>query len=113
MKKILLILIITILSIPFTYTYSYNLTNIDEKIIENITDKIEKIDISYKNKLVIKIKDLIKSDKYTSRINTILNQIVINISDELVIKEVAVNNLNLNIVKNNWLDWNNEVRKEL
>jgi hypothetical protein len=111
MKKILLILIITILSIPFTY--SYNLTNIDEKIIENITDKIEKKDISYKNKVIVKIKDLIKSDKYSSRINTILNQIVINISDELVIKEVTVNNLNLNIVKNNWLYWNNEVRKEL
>jgi hypothetical protein len=111
MKKILLILIITIISIPFTY--SYNLTNIDEKIIENITNKIEKKDVSYKNKVVIKINDLIKSDKYSSRINTILNQIIINISDELVVKEADVNNINLDIVRNNWLDWNNEVRKEL
>lgn len=129
MKKIFILLLIYIFS--FNIGLAYNLTQNDIDISDTISEKILVQDDSYKDIFFTKIQEIIESWDYSERVNAILENIQVSIvlsqapetieqteensSNETSTKIIHTENgdINFHTVKNNWLDWNNEVRSDL
>lgn len=137
MKKILIILIF-IFHFNTTLSYSnYSLTSNDTRIIDSFVSKIN-INIinkwdDYKTTISNKLLQIIQSDKYNSRIVSILEEVhtQINYIEEIQLKDennprieridnkvlnnntYKLENIDISIIKNNWLFWNDEVRNNL
>lgn len=123
MKKMMII--ICILFINLQISYSYELTEVDKNIIEKINTKLENKTTIYKNNLSNKLLELIKNWNYSERIKLIINEVVENISqintdnpninknEDEVESTINEENNYIDIVKDNWLNWNNKVRTEL
>lgn len=118
MKKIIALFLVLIFSFPFTY--SYNLSSVDTDLANRLAIEVQKKDTSEIEYIVENLKIVIKSWSYSPRINAILRIIVDkldkNIDNNIEIEETisdTSDNIDYSLVKNNWLDWNNEVRKDL
>ena len=110
MIKSISLFIIILFTIPVSY--SYDITESDQKIINLFHQKLITKQSAYIEKFYAKVEALIDSGKYNERIVSILTEINNNI--ELInTKENTLLNIDLEVIKNNWLDWNNQVRSQL
>lgn len=131
MKKIFISLLFFIFSLHISFAYT--LTESDEHLADTVTEKLLKQDASYRELISTKVQELIESWKYNERITAIFDYILIHLllAVDLPIEENTQviqdtlpeisppekatdnNNIDFDIVKNNWLDWNNQVRDNL
>lgn len=127
MKKILSYLIVFILSIQFTY--SYELTNSDQEFVNTVTKILEKKDDNFNKDFSSKLDKIINNGKYSNRIvsifteiNNFIQKLDIEIIEENIVEDTEeeiegnksyIKNVNIWFVKNNWLNWNNELRENL
>ena len=114
----------------------YILTSKDNILINKIVGKVnlsvQKKWLVYRNLLVNKVSEIIKKKKYSNRLMAVLNEIVYRISKLEVIKMVEeikkqetieiksiktntynLENIDVHKVKNTWLSWYNDVRKNI
>lgn len=117
MKKII-ISIVLILLLKINNTYSYELSRSDKVNINKIVGKIEK----NANTLWINYKDIVINEKIAeiSKLNSESKDYVILLELIKKIKQIKFfeyaknnskeNKVNLELLKNNWLSWHNDVR---
>ncbi|MDD2907227.1 MAG: hypothetical protein PHH98_01165 [Candidatus Gracilibacteria bacterium] len=117
MKKII-ISIVLILLLKINNTYSYELSRSDKVNINKIVGKIEK----NANTLGINYKDIVINEKIAeiSKLNSESKDYVILLELIKKIKQIKFfeyaknnskeNKVNLELLKNNWLSWHNDVR---
>lgn len=121
-KKIFLIIILFYNS--YQISYWYDITNSDQKVINIFTQILEKKSEEYQNNFSDVLEKYIDSWKYNERIQTILIEINnfihenlenINKQDIEIINNntYKLKNIDIALVKNNWLIWNNQVRDDL
>lgn len=130
MKKLLVLILVFIANIQSSY--SYTLSNSDKILVNEFSKKINLKSTYYKKSFSNKIQSLINSWKYGIKIKIILwkiNENIISsidaqkkekelIKDQSIQEKKSINtyeleNIDIWIVKDNWLMWNNGVRNKL
>lgn len=131
MKKLIILLLLSVINIQIIYAYELN--NSDKIIINSITTKVQEKSDVFQIDFLNKLEQIIYNWNYTERIQVILDSIYNDINDNLNTNEeilisspdnnitentdIDINDneyyLDINQVKNNWLDWNNQTRQEL
>ena len=102
-----------------TKSNRYILTYKDKKIINKVVKLIEiktkKEWTSYKEKLIKKIEQLLKKVPKAKRADVLLSELLNKIQNKSskVKQEVNTNNINIDQLKTNWLNWHNTERNKL
>ena len=126
-KKIKKIIVLLLIITNLQFSYAYELTQNDEIFINSITSQVLEKPESYQLNFLNKLDTLILNWNYSEKINTVLIKIYNNLNklhtEEIIENEVFTDELNniseeeyyldLDVVKNNWLGWNNQTREIL